>query len=132
MYRQMDFARRVDLQKVPHQSVTGNLPTHQFPVHYLCVCVLHGRYAEAILKLLIPVVQKSAPDDIRVRVVISQLDPMICTQPSSFFVLIWSVQVHIRLTPGQENGNVLGNQKVPDHPLKTKAPIDLRLQLMGE
>ncbi len=52
-----------------------------------------------------PVVQASAPDEVR---------------------------VHIRLTPGQENGNVKGNQEVPDHPLKTKAPVDLRLQLLGE
>eukprot|EP00750_Incisomonas_marina_P033079 INCI9552.1.p1 GENE.INCI9552.1~~INCI9552.1.p1 ORF type:complete len:1334 (+),score=243.18 INCI9552.1:147-4004(+) len=81
MFRDLDFIRRVDLQKVPCE------------------------YAEAILKLLVPVVQKSAPDDIK---------------------------VHIRLTPGQENGNVKSAQDVPDHPLKTKAPVDLRLQLMGE
>ena len=42
MFRQMDFQRRVDLQKVPSQ------------------------YAEAILKLLVPVVQASAPDEIKV------------------------------------------------------------------
>ena len=41
-------------------------------------------------------------------------------------------QVYIRLTPGQENGNVKVGQQVPDHPLKTKAPVDLRLQLLGE
>lgn len=42
MFRDLDFVRRVDLQKVPCE------------------------YAEAILKLLVPVVQKSAPDDIKV------------------------------------------------------------------